>query len=44
MDLHERVVIITGASGGLGRVVARLFAELGARLVLVGTNVDKLEA
>ena len=43
MDLHDRVVIITGASGGLGRVVARLFAELGVRLVLVGTNADKLE-
>jgi len=29
------VVVITGASGGVGRATARLFAERGARLVLL---------
>jgi NAD(P)-dependent dehydrogenase (short-subunit alcohol dehydrogenase family) len=39
-----QVVLVTGATGGLGRVVVRRFAETGARLVLVGTDRDRLEA
>jgi NAD(P)-dependent dehydrogenase (short-subunit alcohol dehydrogenase family) len=39
-----RVVLITGATGGLGRVTARTFAEAGARLVLAGTDEDRLRA
>ncbi len=35
MMLHNRVAVITGASRGLGREIARLFARRGARLVLV---------
>ena len=27
MDLHDRVVLITGASGGLGAVTARMLAS-----------------
>jgi len=42
MDLADRVVIITGATGALGNVAARKFAEQGARLVLVGTSDEKL--
>lgn len=38
----DRTVVITGATGGLGRVVARQFAEQGARLVLVSSNMEKL--
>jgi 3-oxoacyl-[acyl-carrier protein] reductase len=33
-DLEGKVVLITGASGGIGSVVAEKFAEEGARLVL----------
>lgn len=43
MNIENRVVAITGASGGLGRVAARLFYEQGARLVLVSTSLEKLE-
>jgi NAD(P)-dependent dehydrogenase (short-subunit alcohol dehydrogenase family) len=38
----ERVVLITGATGALGREVARVFAADGARLGLAGTNADRL--
>jgi NAD(P)-dependent dehydrogenase (short-subunit alcohol dehydrogenase family) len=40
--LASKVVAITGAGAGIGRAVARLFAEEGARLVLndLGTDVD----
>ncbi len=44
MALSERVVIITGATGALGRVVSRAFAETGARLALTGTRAEALEA
>lgn len=35
MRLQDRVAVITGASKGLGREIARQFAHSGARLVLV---------
>ncbi|MHA7280697.1 SDR family NAD(P)-dependent oxidoreductase [Arthrobacter sp. MDT2-2] len=37
-------VVITGASSGIGRATARLFADGGARLVLAGRDADTLEA
>ena len=43
MTLENRVVIITGASGGLGRVVTRQFAESGARLALFGRSSERLK-
>ena len=43
MGIENRIVIITGATGGLGRVVAEKFAEQGARLVLISTNDAKLQ-
>jgi NAD(P)-dependent dehydrogenase (short-subunit alcohol dehydrogenase family) len=42
MPNTDRVVLITGATGVLGREVARVFAADGARLGLVGTNEDRL--
>ena len=44
MALSDRVAVITGATGALGRVVSRAFAETGARLALTGTRPEALEA
>lgn len=38
-----KVIIITGASGGLGHAAAVRLAKEGAKLTLVGRNMEKLE-
>ena len=43
-DLKDRVVFITGASGGLGQALSRACANAGATVVLHGRVVRKLEA
>ena len=42
--LADRVILVTGASGGLGGALAKACASLGARVVLSGRKVAKLEA
>lgn len=44
MDIQGKVVIITGASMGIGEATARVFAETGAKLVLAARSQGKLEA
>ncbi len=39
-----KVIIITGASSGIGLASAKLFASLGARLSLAARSIDKLKA
>lgn len=41
--LRDRIILITGASDGIGRALALRAAELGAQLILHGRNVRKLE-
>lgn len=43
MPFADKTVMITGASGNLGRAVARAFAELGARLALLDLRKNSLE-
>jgi short-subunit dehydrogenase len=40
--LYEQVVVITGASSGIGLATARMAAERGARVVLASRNEDDL--
>jgi NAD(P)-dependent dehydrogenase (short-subunit alcohol dehydrogenase family) len=40
----QDVVVITGASAGVGRATTRLFARMGARLGLIARGADALDA
>ena len=42
--MERKVVLITGATSGIGEACARKFAEGGYDLILTGRNEDKLKA
>jgi short-subunit dehydrogenase len=44
MELAGRTVLLTGATGGLGRAIAAAIAARGAKLVLSGRKQEALEA
>lgn len=43
LDLTNRVILVTGASSGIGRDTAVLLSELGARLILLSRSAENLE-
>jgi NAD(P)-dependent dehydrogenase (short-subunit alcohol dehydrogenase family) len=42
IELNGKVALITGATSGIGRAAARIFAQGGARVAAVGRNADSL--
>jgi NADP-dependent 3-hydroxy acid dehydrogenase YdfG len=43
LDIKDKIVIVTGASEGIGEATARLLAAGGARVALVARSTGKLE-
>src|SRR5690625_4880096 len=43
MRLKDRIAIVTGAGGGFGEGIARLFAEEGARVCVADIRADQAE-
>lgn len=43
MSLQDKVVVIMGASSGIGAATARLLAERGAKLTLAARRLARLE-
>ena len=41
-ELRDRVILVTGASEGIGASISRKLASLGATLVLCSRNIEKL--
>lgn len=41
--MQDKVMVVSGAAGGLGRAIAWLLARLGAHVVLVGRDQAKLD-
>lgn len=44
MKLKGKLILLTGASGGIGQVIARRLAAQGARLILVGRSTQHLNS
>lgn len=42
-SLADRVILVTGAADGIGRVVAKAYASFGATVVLLDKSIEKLE-
>ena len=42
--LRQKVILVTGAGAGIGRVAATTFARYGATVILLGRTTAKLEA
>jgi len=43
-SLQNKVVVLTGATSGIGEEAAYIYARMGATLVIVGRNIKKSQA
>lgn len=44
IDLAEKVVVVTGASMGIGEAISKIFADNGARVVMLSRDAGRIEA
>src|ERR1700693_6243905 len=44
LELSGKVVVITGASMGIGEAIAKIFADGGASIVLLSRDAERAEA
>ena len=44
MKLKDRVAIVTGSTSGMGRAIAKKFAQEGAKVVVTGRNEERAKA
>ncbi len=42
-NMKDKIVVITGASSGIGEACARAFAQAGAKLILASRRIERLE-
>ena len=42
MNLKDKKVIITGATGGIGKSLVKKFSDYGAKILATGTKEEKL--
>ena len=43
MNIKNKKVLITGATGGIGNCLVEKFNTLGAKILATGTNEEKLK-
>src|SRR5438034_9545898 len=42
--VEEKIVLVTGGSGGLGRALARAFVKQGSHVIITARNQERLKA
>ena len=43
INLKDKKIIVTGASGGIGNSIVQKLSDSGAKILATGTKIEKLE-